>query len=392
MNGPRESQPSLLPWLDRPAVKRLGQILLLAGAVRIVLALWMWGVRRFLGGNLPPDPLLRPYLGVAPDPNPWLEPWQRWDTLHYQAIAERGYTSFSSALFTPPLFPLLMRFFAQFFNQNTLLAGLVVSGVACVLCLITLERLARFELGGDREAMRAAVYLISFPTAFFLFAAYTEALFLLAAAASILAARQGKWVWAGLWGAVAALTRAPGFLIVLPLAYAAWEAWRKGDRKGVWAVVIPLAGTALFPAYVWFGLHQPPTAILRAVGRGGTLAIPGLNILEAVRRILVHQLPQENAIELAFTLACLPLAVLIWKNLPRIYGIYTLTYLLLFLARMGSPQPLVSMARYVLEIFPAFLLFARWGSRPWVNRIYLYLSWVGLLFFSGQFALWGWVG
>lgn len=240
--------------------------------------------------------------------------------------------------------------------------------------------------------MRAAVYLISFPTAFFLFAAYTEAIFLLAVVASLLAARQGKWGWAGLWGAVAALTRAPGFLIVLPLAYAAWEAWRRGDRKGVWAVIIPLAGTALFPAYVWFGLHQPPAAILNAVGRGGSLTIPGLNMLEAVRRILAHQLPEENTIELDFTLACLPVAVLIWKNFPRIYGIYTVTYLLLFLARMGSPQPLVSMARYVLEIFPAFLLFARWGSRPWVNRVYLYLSWAGLLFFSGQFALWGWVG
>ncbi|MGD0612587.1 MAG: mannosyltransferase family protein [Anaerolineales bacterium] len=392
MNGLQQSQRSILHWLNRPIVKRLGQVLLLAVAVRIILTLWMWGVRQVLGGPLSPDPLLRPYLGITPDPNPWLEPWQRWDTLHYQAIAERGYTSFSSALFTPPLYPLLMRFFAQFFNHDTLLAGLVISGVACVLCLITLERMARFELGQDREAMRAAVYLISFPTAFFLFAAYTESIFLLAAVASLLAARQRKWVWAGLWGAVAALTRAPGFLITLPLAYAAWEAWRRGDRNGVWAVIIPMAGAALFPVYVWFGLHQPPSAILNAVGRGGSLSIPGFNILEAVRRILVHQLPEENMIELAFTLACLPMAVLIWKNLPRIYGIYTMTYLLLFLARMGSPQPLVSMARYVLEIFPAFLLFARWGSRPWVNRVYLYISWVGLLFFSGQFALWGWVG
>ncbi len=37
-----------------------------------------------------PDPILRPYQGVTPETNPWLEVWQRWDTLHYQAIAERG--------------------------------------------------------------------------------------------------------------------------------------------------------------------------------------------------------------------------------------------------------------------------------------------------------------
>jgi hypothetical protein len=392
LDGSQRLRRAPFAGFNRPTLKRLGLVLLLAAGVRIVLTIWMRGVRHFLAGPLPPDPILRPYLGVTPDPNPWLEPWQRWDTLNYQAIAERGYTSFSTALFTPPLYPLLMRVVAWFSGHDSLLAGLIVSGVACVLCLFSLEEMARFELGQDREAMRSAVYLISFPTAFLLFAAYTEALFVLAAVASLLAARQGKWVRAGLWGAVAALTRAPGFLIAVPLAYAAWEAWRKGERNGVWAVGLTLAGASLFPAYVWFGLHQPPSAILSAVGRGGALTIPGLNILAAVRRILAGQLIQENSIELAFTLACLPMAVLIWKHLPRLYGVYTLTYVLLFLSRMGSPQPLISMARYVLELFPAFLLFARWGTRPWVNRLYMYLSWVGLLFFSGQFAIWGWVG
>jgi hypothetical protein len=50
------------------------------------------------------------------------------------------------------------------------------------------------------------------------------------------------------------------------------------------------------------------------------------------------------------------------------------------------------MARYVLEIFPAFLLLAIWGRSPWVNRLVLTLSLLGLLFFSAQFAIWGWVG
>jgi hypothetical protein len=66
--------------------------------------------------------------------------------------------------------------------------------------------------------------------------------------------------------------------------------------------------------------------------------------------------------------------------------------MLLFVIRLGSPQPLVSMARYILEIFPAFLLLAIWSRSPWVNRLVLYLSLLGLLFFSAQFAIWGWVG
>ena len=74
---------------------------------RIALTIWMWGVRQVYSTPLLPDPVLRPYVGVAVEQNPWLEVWQRWDTLHYQAIAERGYEAFKGALFVPPLYPFL---------------------------------------------------------------------------------------------------------------------------------------------------------------------------------------------------------------------------------------------------------------------------------------------
>jgi hypothetical protein len=126
--------------------------------------------------------------------------------------------------------------------------------------------------------------------------------------------------------------------------------------------------------------------------RGGHLTIPGWNLVEAARRILHGQLLEENLFELSFTILFIVLTVFIWKKLPRIYGIYAAINMLLFLARIGSPQPLVSMTRYVLEIFPAFLILAVWARKPWANRLILYLSWLGLLFFAAQFAIWGWVG
>ena len=137
----------------------------------------------------------------------------------------------------------------------------------------------------------------------------------------------------------------------------------------------------------------PPTAILNALNkRGGYATFPGLNLIESGNRILHGQLWEENAMELVFSLLFITLTVFIWKKLPRIYGIYSATFMLLLLVRFGSPQPLVSMARYVLEIFPAFMVLAVWGRKGWANRIILYLFWLGLLFFSAQFAIWGWVG
>jgi hypothetical protein len=371
--------------------KVISRILLIFLVTRVLLGVWMWGIRQLLPAR-PPSSIINLYKGTSIVTDPWLEPWQRWDTPQYQAIAERGYSAFETALFTPPLYPLLMQLTRRIAGGNTLVSGMIVSGIASLMCLFVFFRLGTLELGDKIQAQRAVLYLAIFPTAFFLFAAYTESLFLLGVMMALLSVRSKKWIWAGIWGAVVALTRTPGSLILVPLAWAAWSARSSGDYRGWISPVITLAGAALFPIYVSFGLHLSPIAILTAVGRGGRLAFPGLNIIEAINRILQGQLVEENLFELTFTLFFIILTIAIWKKLPRLYGVYSVTMMLFFLTRFGSPQPLVSMTRYVLEIFPAFLVLTTWGSRPWINRLILYTSWLGLLFFSAQFAIWGWVG
>jgi hypothetical protein len=180
---------------------------------------------------------------------------------------------------------------------------------------------------------------------------------------------------------------------VFPLIYAAWQAWKQKDWRAWFAPFLTGLGALIYPAYVWLGLGRSPLDILAALNqRGGHLALPGWNMIEAAVRIFQGQLVEENIIELTFSLLFILLTIFVWKKLPRLYGVFSATLLLLFLARVGSPQPLVSMERYVLEIFPAFLVLASWGRHTWVNRLILYSSWLGLLFFSAQFAIWGWVG
>lgn len=354
---------------------------------------WMGLIRRIYPVDISPNIILRPYMGVMPETNPWLEVWQRWDTLHYQAIAGRGYTAFDTALFTPPLYPLLMRLVSPLFGGNTLASGLLISSLAFLGCLIVFYSLACLELPEQNDALRTVMYLAFFPTAFFLAAAYSESLFLLAALLSFYAVRKRQWMQAGLFGGLAALTRTPGLFIIFPLAWAAWEAWRTGDRLGWLAPVFASLGAVIYPLYVWIGLGLQPTAILNALNkRGGYATLPGLNLIESINRILHGQLVEENLAELIFSLFFIVLTVFIWRKLPRVYGIYSVTFMLLFLARFGYPQPLIGMVRYVLEIFPAFMVLAVWGRKAWVNRMILYLFWLGLLFFSAQFAIWGWVG
>jgi Gpi18-like mannosyltransferase len=375
--------------IDRKAFLRIFLLFVIEVAA---LGIWMWAVRQAFPG-LPATITSDLYKGVQVESNPWLEPWQRWDTPQYQAIAERGYGAFDTALFTPPLFPFLMRLLSPITGGNTLASGLLVSGIAFLASLIAIYQTALLESGDEKTAFRTSLYLASFPAALFLVAAYSESIFLLGAVLSLYSARKGRWLAAGLWGAVAAVTRIPGAALVVPLAFAAWQAWHKGEARAWLTPLVAGLGAAIFPLYVWIGLGQFPTAILDSLNaRGGHLTIPGWNIVEAISRILHGQLVEENLIELVFTLLFLVLTVYIWKKLPRIYGIYSVTLMLLYLSRIGSPQPLVSMARYVIEIFPAFLVLADWGRRPMVQRVILYLSWLGLLFFAAQFAIWGWVG
>lgn len=106
--------------------KTLSRILILFIVLRSVLSVWMWAAQQISPtnpGNITQDL----YKGTAAERNPWLEPWQRWDTLHDQAIAEHGYEAFDSALFTPPFFPFLMSVTAFLFGGNTLASGLFVS-------------------------------------------------------------------------------------------------------------------------------------------------------------------------------------------------------------------------------------------------------------------------
>ncbi|MFC2063914.1 hypothetical protein ACFLXB_02330 [Chloroflexota bacterium] len=370
----------------------LTQIVLIFLVVEGFLFSWMWAIRQFAITDLQMvDASL--YMGIPREENPWLEPWQRWDTTHYQAIARDGFESFETAYFTPPLYPALMDWTAPIFGGNTMASGLFISGLSFLGSLLVIYRLSLDEFGSGELSLRTAFYTAIYPGAFFLAAAYNESLFLLTVLLCFLFMRRGQWLPAGFAALLAFLTRIPGIFLVIPLAYAGWKAWRRGDRKGWVSLIVMGLGTAVWYTYQWFVLGAAPTAILEAQEkRGGYMTLPGLNLLEAGRRILEGWLAPINAIELFFTLVFIILTILVWKKLPRVYGLYAVSLMLFFLMRMGYPHPLVGMMRYTMEIFPVFFLFAEWGGRQGSNRTIVYPFLAGLLFFSAQFASWGWVG
>src|SRR5262249_41990280 len=122
----------------------------------------------------------------------WFELWNHWDALHYQHIAQFGYSAHDTVkTWFYPLFPWTTRMVA-FVTRDYLIAGFVVSGIALIFAAIILRRLIALDFSAP-VALRSVFFFLIFPSAYFLHIGYTESLFLAFAFGSLFAARTDRW-------------------------------------------------------------------------------------------------------------------------------------------------------------------------------------------------------
>ena len=365
--------------------------------MRVLISLWSAAVLRLTHAPTSPDEILRPYQGVAPISGGVgeliLGCWQRFDTLWYLRIATQGYAPDDGSTVYFPLYPLLIRVLGEVFLDNYLVAALVISNVAYIGVLFCLYELTEYEFGGA-SARRSTLYLAIFPTAFFFLAAYTESLFLLLTLAAFLCARDKRWWLAGALGFLASLTRLQGVVLLPPLLYMylrdrEFRLSRLGPE--LMALLLFPGGALLFIAYQYLVVGSAPLMSTYQTHLYAQFVWPWDNIIATVQKILSPEGTFVNLLNLSMTGVFLAMTVLSFRRLPRQYGIYMAVTMFVLLLRRTTLQPLVSMSRYVLVLFPAFMLWGLWGRNPRVQRLVVYPSVALLLYLSGQFAIWGWV-
>lgn len=316
--------------------------------------------------------------------------------------------------------------------------------------------LAGSSRAGASEIPRLAVLATALaPMAFFLSALYSESLYLALSVGLFWCARQGRWAWVGVLGGLAAMTRSAGLVLLAPAVllylYGPRED-RPPDRpapgegtpgtpaglrprtlgaramalrprylrpryrlrpSALWLALLP-AGLGLYMAYLGLA-GGDPLAPLRSQGIWGRhFAGPYLGVwdgaraaFEGARQLLSMQHAHlyypaatgsplvaagHNLMLLAFLAAAVPLLVLALRALPLAYGAYVLAALAPALSYPVAAQPLMSLPRFLVVLFPLTIALAVWlAAHPRARVPVLACSGLLLAFSVAQFATWHWV-
>ena len=372
--------------------------------------------------------------------DPFMNNQVAWDSEYYLSIAVGGYDDPRSPHLTPegvitspngiqstpggspsgtilssnyaffPFYPLMMRILSyplRVLGLNPIatatLAGVVISAVGALFGMLALADLVRDTLG-EEGALRAAFYLIIFPTGFFLIQVYTEGLFVGLAFGCLSMLKRQQWLIAALLAVAATMTRAVGVTLVIPLLVTWIRTGQWMDLDLEWRQIfhekIPLRQLArgllvCFPVItflVWrFSYLGVNFRYIEAKIYGrGVLELGKAFYLwsEALGSMLTGQNPQHTAYYLTEFLGLLigvVACVATVRTHPEI-GWFSVAVVLI---SWGS-GPAQGIHRYILGAPAVFLTLARWGAHPVFDRAWTLLSilLMGILAMLFAFNMW----
>jgi len=358
------------------------------------------------------------YLAIAvggyEDPRaPFLTPRGLSTYVSDHVVTQSG-TSFSDSISLSyaffPFYPLMIRFLAaplSLLGLNEIatatLAGVLVSALGTLLAMLALFDLTRDSLGGE-GALRAAFYLLIFPTSFFLIQVYTEGLFLGLTFACLAMLKRKNWLTAAILAACATMTRAVGVLLVIPMVVSWMQAgewmdidleWRQIVHEGIplrplFHGLLSISPLLVFLSWKFSYLGLAFDYIESNYFRRAYLALgPSFfRTAEAVRSMMSGDNPQFTAYfitELLGLAIGVVACIMTLKTHPSIAW-FSIAVILISWGS-GSPE---GIHRYALGAPAVFIALARLGANPVFDRAWTILSilLMGLLSMLFAFNMW----
>jgi len=305
--------------------------------------------------------------------NPFFWAWSNFDGEHYLAIAYEGYRPLTYFYF--PVFPLVIRFVGNIIGGNFIsyaVSGLLLSNVSFFIGLIGIYKL--LKLDKKESLLKTVLFLLFlFPTSFYFGSVYTESLFFALSVWSFYFARKKKWICAGLLGAVLTATRVTGLALIPALMIEAYLQYRDEKEK---YIIHKILGILTIPlgicVYTYFLKLKTgdPLEFVHSVAIFGQQRQSSIVLLPQVfYRYFFKVFPNINydyfpvvfstLLEIIVAIIFLMLVVASFIKQRLSYAFFSL-FAFLIPTFSGSFS---SLPRYVLIMFPAFILAAEYIER-----------------------------
>ncbi|MFN7170404.1 MAG: mannosyltransferase family protein [Candidatus Omnitrophota bacterium] len=330
---------------------------------------------------------------IFPLKDVFIEQWYRWDSVHYVEIAQHGYVNTGDERFNIvalPLYPYLI-FLLTKTGLHPLISGLIISNLSSIFLAIYMAKLISLDFP-EEIAVKSVFYLYIFPTAYFLSAAYTEALFFAFELCCFYYARKGRWFLSGFLVFFACLTRIAGIFLFSALLVE--YLYQKGFNFRRFKVDILSLFLPIFAFLIYlrinYIIHGKFFAFLEMQRSHWykSPSFPGKGFLNALAGFF-WRTPYEkfmvSLMEIFFALIGLTGSLFAF-GIRLSYGVYSLSNWV----GITSVSFWLSIPRYTLALFPIFLAFALWGRRQTFNYVFIFSSCLLLSIFTIQFTLGRW--
>lgn len=313
----------------------------------------------------------------------WIWGFGNFDGVHYLRLAQNGYNAeFTQAFF--PLYSLLVRFFnfipktktldlSIFTDPSYFVTAMILSAIFFLAALYFLFKLWNEEYN-KKISFLSILLLLSFPTAFYFGATYSESLFLLLTVLTFWFVKRDKYILAGIFASLASATKIQGAILFIFLAAELWQKYKNIlTRLGrqfwydlVGLIISPLGLLAyMYYLYRTFGNAFYFLTAQPAFGAERN-SLPLVLLPQVIYRYIKILLTINSTtlafwnavLELTITLILIVGLIIAFKKIKFSYWIYT-TLVILLPTLTGT---LSSMPRYALLAFPLLPVIARFNK------------------------------
>lgn len=317
--------------------------------------------------------------------------WNKWDAPHFLSIAQNGYASVGDERYFIvffPLFPILVRVLAIFVKNYTI-SGFIISSLSLCIGSVYLYKLAALDYNA-KVSMKTVFLFLIFPMSFFCGIVYTESLFIALTVLTFYNMRKKDWLNAGVTGLLASFTRNFGVLLLIPLFIEIalnlrHSSVRERLEQAIAMVSIPIGlGLYLIVNKVVTGdwLRFLYYQKLHWHNEFGFLP---KNISDHVKYIFEWNPSISVSMWIPQVISFL---LVVWaifytiKYMRLSYGAYMLAYLII----AYSPTWLISGPRYIMAMFPMYMVLASVTKKDVVWYMLVMASILLLGFYTIGFA------